>query len=104
MKNPRFSGKVTIKRILNTGEYPNIQKTVKTILVSKCGYRNLSSEDISFSSGVYISQYKIALPRFSINVITGDLIEVICNNETRVGTVVKAKNNNLGAYVWFNEV
>ena len=104
MKNPRFSGKVTIKRILDTGEYPNIQNTVKTILVSKCGYRNLSSEDISFSSGVYISQYKIALPRFSANVITGDLIEVIDKNETRVGTVVKAKNNNLGAYVWFNEV
>ena len=60
--------------------------------------------DISFSSGVYISQYKIALPRFSANVITGDLIEVIDKNETRVGTVVKAKNNNLGAYVWFNEV
>lgn len=104
MKNRRFSGKVTIKRNVETGEYPNIQRTEKVILISSCGYRNLSSEDISFSSGAYISQYKIALPRFSAIVITGDLIEVIDKNETKTGTVVKSKNNNLGAYVWFNEV
>lgn len=104
MRNPRFSGKVIIKRNVETGVYPGIQVKEKTILSSACGYRNLSSEDISFSSGVYISQYKIALPRIQASIMTGDIIEVTDKNETIRGTVVKAKSNNLGAHVWFNEI
>lgn len=101
MNNPRFNCKCIVTREVGGGGYPPVAPGIKTILRSVCGYRE---ETLAEISGGRIADYKIALPRYSVIVQSGDLIEVTDDRRTVKGKVKRDRVVNYGANIWFDEV
>lgn len=102
MTNPRFPHLVKITREANTGSSfaPVIVQLV--ILNSPC--RNYISTKSSETNGVISSDYTISLPRHTIDIRTGDTVEVTDVTRTIKGSVLASQINNIGANIYYNEI
>ena len=50
------------------------------------------------------SDYTISLPRHTIDIRTGDTVEVVDVARTINGTVLASQINNIGANIYYNEI
>lgn len=101
MNNPRFTARCVITRAIGDGRFPASKPDVKTILMSVCGFREKSVADIN---GGLIADYKIALPKYSVILKPGDIIEVKDERQTIKGKIKRDRVGNYGANIWFDEV
>ena len=72
------------------------------IYTSQCGYREPGKPRVS--GDVIIADYKLALPKASVDIFPGDIIEVSDYMRTIDGVVVKSMTFNMGTNIWFNEI
>jgi len=100
--NPRHPHTVKITRETNTGssDIPVIVPVV--VLESVC--RNYITTKSSETNGVMSSDHTISLPRHTVDIRTGDTIEVIDVARTINGTVLASQINNIGANIYYNEI
>lgn len=102
ISNPRFPHTLVVTREENVGSTyePNIQPVV----ILSCECRNYITTKSTESNGVVSSNYTVALPVHSVNILTGDKIVVTDTVRSINGEIVASQIGNLGANIYYNEV
>lgn len=106
--NPRFPHLLVVKRasvdadgVPITDSDGNIVE--ETVLESYFGYRT-QTMNTSSSGDVIKADYKLALPRTTVNIMANDKIYITDYTRSFVATVLKFNTFNLGSNIWANEI
>lgn len=106
--NPRFPHTLRVLRcaadslgVPITDENGNPKEDV--IYESSFGYRS-QTLGTTTSGSVVKADYKIAMPKTTADIRTGDILEVTDYTRSYRGVVVKYITFNLGTNIWFDEV
>jgi len=102
IQNPRFPHAVLVYRDENMGSSDLPDIVPKKMLDSPC--RNYISRKGSETNGVLSSDYTLALPRSSVDVLAGDRVRVEDGMRIIKGDVIACQINNLGVNIYYNEV
>lgn len=104
VNNPRFPHYVKVLRAVKD-EFGNIvfdengQPTYTQIHESSCGIRNQSG-NVRTTKDAIDADFKLSLPRHSVNIKEGDLCELTTFTDTIHLTVLRALIHNFGANIW----
>lgn len=106
--NPRFPHDIKVFRALkdkfgNVAFDDNGEPAYTQILDSKCGIRTQSG-NIRITKDVIEADYKLSLPRHTIDIQEGDICEVNTYTSKMRLSVVKSFTYNLGSNIWANKV
>lgn len=107
MDNVRFPHRIVISRAA-VDDFGNIvlddegkpQYTV--VLESRCGIRTQTG-NVQNTKDALATDYKLALPRHTVDIQNGDRVELYTYTTTMRLVVIKATTFNFGTNIWANE-